>query len=120
MTFALCWIGQGGFLFAGGGKTICVDSYLSNSLEKLKQQEGFRRLFPPPLEPKDLHADLVICTHNHIDHLDENTLRAVPQRRTLFAGPQSCLEHFGRLGIPWSQLVPLNAGQPVSLDQITV
>lgn len=110
MPFELIWLGQGGYLFRFGEKVLCVDPYLSNSV---CAAEGLRRIPPLPVQPQELHADLIITTHDHIDHLDEQTLREVPP--TKIGGPASCLQHLRKMDIPEERLVHLDRGATLRL-----
>jgi L-ascorbate 6-phosphate lactonase len=65
----LTWLGQAGFLLRSSEVTVLVDGYLSPRAD--------RRL-PPPVEPGALTGvDIVLCTHEHGDHLDGPTIAAV-------------------------------------------
>lgn len=67
----VCWLGQAGLLFQTGKTTIMVDPYLSNSAAKINPR-SFRRV---PLDERifDIHPDILIFTHCHIDHYDPET-----------------------------------------------
>lgn len=117
MSFEITWIGQGGFIFKLGDKVICTDPYLSNSVANA---DGFQRMVPIPFKPQELEADMIICTHDHIDHLDEETLKFTDFSQMLYAGPDSCLEHYRAMGIPDERLVCLNVGQKVELGDVVV
>lgn len=69
----ITWLGQAGLLFETGGLTIVIDPYLSNSCQRLNP-DSFRRV---PVDERflKLKPDVIICTHNHQDHYDEETLR---------------------------------------------
>lgn len=110
MLFELTWLGQGGYLFRLGEKSLCVDPYLSDSVFAA---EGLRRIPPLPVKPQDLQADLILTTHDHIDHLDEATLRKTPI--TKIGGPASCLQHLQSMGISKRQLVSLGRGESIRL-----
>ncbi len=58
----LTWYGQSGFRIEGGDSRVLIDPFLS-------EHDG--RRYPPPASAADF-ADitLVLCTHEHIDHLD--------------------------------------------------
>lgn len=117
MPFQLTWLGQGGYLFELGDKRLCVDPYLSDAVFTL---EGLRRMPPVPVSPRDLAADLVLCTHDHIDHLDEATLGEVDDPRTRFAGPDSCLEHLRKMEFSEVKLVPLRQGETIRLGEAEI
>ena len=65
-------LGQGGlFITLNSGKRIIIDPYLSNSLYELKDSR-FTRLVPTKTDiPK---PDLIMISHDHIDHYDIKTL----------------------------------------------
>jgi L-ascorbate metabolism protein UlaG (beta-lactamase superfamily) len=59
---ALWFMGQHGFVIKLAGKIICIDLFLT---------AGHGRLVPPPLSPANVRgADLIIGTHDHLDHID--------------------------------------------------
>lgn len=63
--------GQAGFIIkSAGGQLLAIDLYLSNCVERVEGNKGYKRLSPQILNPSDLHFDAVICTHPHLDHFD--------------------------------------------------
>lgn len=68
----ITWLGQAGLLFEACGKTIIVDPYLSNSCFKLNPKSN--RRVPVDERFLKLKPDYIIITHNHLDHLDPETL----------------------------------------------
>ncbi len=117
MSFEITWIGQGGFILALGDKILCIDPYLSNSVLKL---DGFQRIPPIPVEPQNLRVDILMCTHEHQDHLDDETILHTDKQHILYSGPDSCLRKFKAIGIPESRLVGLNRGQTVQLGEARI
>ncbi len=117
MGFNIKWIGQGGYLFSIGKKVLCVDPYLSNSVRDV---EGLERLIPIPIDPQELKADMVISTHDHIDHLDEESIKHMNLANSVFAGPKTCVEHFMAMGIPENRLLQLNAGDSIPLGDAVI
>ena len=67
----ITWLGQAGLLFERGGVSIMIDPYLSNYVEKV-QPANYRR---SPVNEKffDIDPDIMIFTHDHIDHYDPET-----------------------------------------------
>lgn len=65
------WIGQAGLLFDNGKTKIMIDPYLSDSVEKVAPQ-NFRRV---PVDECffDVEPDIMIFTHDHLDHFDPET-----------------------------------------------
>lgn len=70
-------VGQAGFIIkSADGQLLAIDLYLSECVERLEGNVGFKRLLPKILSPFGLDFDVVICTHPHLDHFD---IDAVPQ-----------------------------------------
>lgn len=69
----ITWLGQAGLLFEVGGLTVVADPYLSDSVEKT-EPENRRRV---PIDGKflEISPDIIILTHNHLDHTDPETLK---------------------------------------------
>lgn len=67
------WLGQAGLYFEVLGKKILVDPYLSDSVERINPL-NYRRV---PVEEKFLKVkpDIIVLTHNHLDHTDPETLK---------------------------------------------
>ncbi len=68
----ITWIGQAGLLFETGGVTTLVDPYLSDSVKKVNPA-NYRRV---PVEERlfDVRPDVLVCTHDHLDHFDPETV----------------------------------------------
>ena len=67
----ITWIGQAGLLLDNGKTKIMVDPYLSNSVEKVEPQ-NYRRV-PVNEELFGISPDVMIFTHDHLDHYDPET-----------------------------------------------
>jgi len=67
------WLGQAGLLFETDGKTIIVDPYLSDSVEKIEPLN--RRRQPIDVRFLEMKPDIIVLTHNHLDHTDPETLQ---------------------------------------------
>ena len=69
-------VGQAGYIIRSrSGQLLAIDLYLSECVERLEGNVGFKRLLPKILDPFELAFDAVICTHPHLDHFD---IDAVP------------------------------------------
>jgi L-ascorbate metabolism protein UlaG (beta-lactamase superfamily) len=66
------WLGQAGLLFETNGLKIMVDPYLSDSVKKITP--AFYRRVPVDQSLFDIKPDVIILTHNHLDHTDPETL----------------------------------------------
>lgn len=70
---SLTWIGHASFLLVLGGLRILIDPILAPALGVVT-----KRLVAPGIPMEDLaDIDVVLVTHNHRDHLDEQTLARI-------------------------------------------
>jgi len=69
----ITWLGQAGFLFEVDEMKILVDPYLSESCIKLN--ENNYRIMPIDESFLKIKPDMIILTHNHMDHTDPETLK---------------------------------------------
>ena len=69
----ITWLGQAGLMLETGGKILLVDPYLSDNVKNFEPQ-NYRRV---PVEEHFLQIkpDVIVITHNHLDHLDKETLK---------------------------------------------
>lgn len=96
----LTWLGHASFLVQIDGASVLVDPIFSERIA------GFiRRNVPAPLAPRDLpRIDATFVTHNHYDHLDTASVRAVGARTLSGLGMSRivpCEE------LDWWQTVPI-------------
>ena len=69
----ITWLGQAGLLFEIEGKKIIVDPYLSDNVKNF-EPKNYRRV-PVDEGFLKIKPDVIIITHNHLDHLDKETLK---------------------------------------------
>ena len=67
------WITQAGLIFENERLTIMVDPYLSNSVAEQIDAKKERRMAVDE-SVFDVRPDVIIITHDHLDHLDPETL----------------------------------------------
>lgn len=65
------WLGQAGLYLEIGEVKILIDPYLSDSVEKVNPK-NFRRA-PVDARFLDLKPDVLLFTHDHLDHYDPET-----------------------------------------------
>ena len=67
----ITWLGQAGLLFEREGVTLMIDPYLSDSVVKVNPA-NYRRV---PVAEKffEITPDVLIFTHDHLDHYDPET-----------------------------------------------
>lgn len=69
----ITWLGQAGLLFETDGKKILVDPYLSDNVKNF-EPKNYRRV-PADESFLKMKPDVIVITHNHLDHLDKETLK---------------------------------------------
>jgi len=93
----LTWIGHASWLIQLDGVSLLIDPILSESIGP-----GIARFVPPALTRESLpHIDAQLVTHNHRDHLDLPSLRAVG--RPVIAG-LGLTRFFERAGLACTEL----------------
>ena len=68
----IIWLGQAGLLFIKDGFKIMIDPYLSDSVEKINPASFRRQAVDESLF--EIKPDVIIFTHNHLDHYDPETV----------------------------------------------
>lgn len=121
---ALWGLGQSGFILKGGQTVAYLDPYLTNSVDEAgyAPRGSFPRQFPPPLEPSQAtHAQVVFCSHEHVDHTDPQTL--VPLAR---ASPRAVIvcsswsrDMLLAAGMDESRILVPRVGEPCALAGLT-
>lgn len=95
----MVWLGHSGFVLRENGLTILIDP----SLHEASPLPFTFRPFPGsnPYAPADLpDADILLITHDHYDHLDWRTVRALPGRVKRVVCPLGVGSHFAAWGWP--------------------
>ncbi len=67
------WLGQAGLLFEVEGKRVMFDPYLSDSVAAIDPEK--HRKVPVCEELFEVEPDIIVLTHNHLDHTDPETLK---------------------------------------------
>lgn len=109
------WLGHSTFLIRYQGKTLLTDPILSKRASPLSFA-GPKRLAPLPYKPEDLPPiDVVIISHNHYDHLDLETVRALGDDPRYIV-PLGLKKWFVDNGIAAAQVDELDWWESRSLD----
>ncbi|CAM3825772.1 MBL fold metallo-hydrolase [Cohnella lubricantis] len=108
---ALSWTGQAGFSFKdASGLVIHVDPYLSNVCSRYV---GYHRVIEPPASAEAWRGDRYLFTHDHRDHLDEESVPVIAANNpdALFYGPPSCISRLLELGLHPKRLITVRRGE---------
>lgn len=105
-------VGQAGFIIkSAGGQLLAIDLYLSDCVERVEGNSGFKRLLPKILSPYDLELDVLIATHFHRDHFDIDSVPSLManERTKLFAA-KDCESSVAQLEMKDSAVTYVKAG----------
>lgn len=69
----ITWLGQAGLMVESENTKILIDPYLSDSVAKINPKN--KRRVAVKEEFLKIEPDVIICTHNHLDHTDPETLK---------------------------------------------
>lgn len=117
-TAAIQYIGQVGVIIRRNGLTVAIDPYLTDSVDRLVAEPAnfWKRNYPPPVSASSLtDIDLVLITHEHLDHMDPESLLPIAEAspRCRIAAPRTCIPMLLEAGIEEHRLVPLKHGAPM-------
>jgi N-acyl-phosphatidylethanolamine-hydrolysing phospholipase D len=80
MRPAVTWIGHATMLVQAGGLNVLTDPVFSERASPLRFA-GPSRAQPPGIALRDLpHIDVVVISHNHYDHLDRDSVKALAKQ----------------------------------------
>lgn len=123
---SLYWLGQAGFVLDVDGRRIAIDPYLSDTLATKYRDtpHSHERMMAAPVTADEFGpVDLVLCTHQHTDHLDGATLSLLATRlpRLRFVVPKAS-EALAceRIGIGAERLVTVDAGNKLDMGGFTL
>ncbi len=93
------WLTQAGLMFENGNIRVIVDPYLSDSVTTLHPEKT--RKIPADLSFLEKTPDVVLITHDHLDHLDPETLdiiMAKADKPITFLAPQNAYNKLLKYG----------------------
>ncbi len=99
------WIGQNGYLLFDGETEICIDPYLSNVVDRVAKRG---RMVKAPFAPEELKSDVVICTHDHLDHVDTDAIPLMNKERMRFLAPTHAHKTLASCGV--AHPIPFDEG----------
>ena len=116
---ALYFLGQAGYVIQSDNCTILIDPYLSDSVGKTNAL--FSRIIPIPIDPAKIKADIVIITHDHMDHLDPETIGAYKHKNTtIFVSPRHAAKKLMSLGVPSANIRITDHGDETKLPGVSI
>ncbi|MBD2870940.1 MBL fold metallo-hydrolase [Paenibacillus arenilitoris] len=119
-SFALAWTGQAGFSFKDAtGAVYHIDPYLSDICSRFV---GYHRAIPAPVTAERIRGDYFLFTHEHRDHLDDDSMPAIAANNSdaMFIGPPACIDRLRGLGIASGRLVPIGRNESRTIGGIAI
>jgi L-ascorbate metabolism protein UlaG (beta-lactamase superfamily) len=109
------WLGHSTTLIEIDGAAVLTDPTWSERASP-SRWIGPKRFHPPPLALEALpRLDAVVVSHEHYDHLDEMTVRALAKRGVPFHVPLGIGAHLAAWGVPAAQIVEHDWWQDATL-----
>ena len=110
----MLWTGQAGFALRTAGGVALVDPFLSNTHNRA-YESGL-----PPDRCDDV--DVVLCTHEHVDHFDADSVPAIAKASpdAVFVVPTPIVDMATEAGIAADHVVGIQPGEPIELAGLSV
>ncbi|MBN1349836.1 MBL fold metallo-hydrolase [candidate division KSB1 bacterium] len=122
---AIVWLGQNGFLIKSQSSVFFIDPYLSDFAEQWTYgwENEHIRMSAIPIQPKELFGiDVVLCTHDHADHIDPFTIPIIALRnpQIRFVAPQVARQRMLSLFVDEAKLSLLRGEDNKRIHNLTV
>lgn len=114
------WLGHTTFLIKIDDKVILSDPIFSlraGSFGWVSPKRYSKTLSSTDVLPK---LDVVLITHNHLDHLDEDSIKALNSKTKHFIAPLGVGKLLERWGIPNKKITELDWWQKKTIDDLTI
>lgn len=116
----ITWLGHSTTLVEIGGKRVLTDPMWGDRASPFSFA-GPSRFFAPPLPLGELpDIDAVVISHDHYDHLDMGTVRALAAKGTPFFVPLGVGARLEGWGVPPSQIRELDWWQSDSIGALVI
>ena len=115
---SITWLGHASFLIRLAGKTIITDPYLSDYAGP--GRFGPKRYVDSGIAIEDLPPiDILLISHNHYDHLDEETLAQLPNKEHIqVIAPLRLGAFFLKRG--FQRVIELDWDEKTTIDEVTI
>ncbi|WP_069741191.1 MBL fold metallo-hydrolase [Streptomyces sp. EN23] len=116
----LTWMGHSSVLAEIDGRRVLFDPVWGERCSPFPFA-GPKRLHPTPLSLAALGpVDVVVISHDHYDHLDLPTIRALAGTDTVFAVPLGVGAHLERWGVPAARMHELDWNETATIAGISL
>lgn len=115
------WLGHSTSLVEIDGQVILTDPMFSERASPFTFMGPKRFSIAPPIELADLpDIDVVLISHDHYDHLDYPSIKALTHRTSSFLVPLGVGGHLERWGVPKSKIVELDWWEEHTHGELTL
>lgn len=119
------YLGQVGCLLKYRNNYLVVDPYLTDYVDRNCSSELVRwnRRYPAPMAPADLDfVDVVVCTHDHYDHMDPDTLQEIAacNSKAVFVAPDPVKHLLGNCGVPADRVIGAVDGETLEVGDFKI
>lgn len=108
------YLGQSGYIVKTENTEIIIDPYLSDVVNEVANRP---RELPVPIEPEQISANAVICTHNHLDHLDIGAIPKMREEQFFITTNEGLLE---LKALNRTNVKALNVGEKITVGDIEI
>ena len=114
------WLGHSTLLVEIDGRRVLIDPVWGERASPLTFL-GPERFFAPPLPLAELpEIDAVVISHDHYDHLDVPTVRALVARDVRWLVPLGVGAHLAAWGVPEARITELDWWQSAEVAGLTI
>jgi L-ascorbate metabolism protein UlaG (beta-lactamase superfamily) len=114
------WLGHSSTLIEIDGIRVLTDPIFSERASPFGWI-GPKRFYPPPLPLDQLPAiDAVVISHDHFDHLDYGTIKALAHTNAIFIVPLGVGAHLAGWDIPAARIVELDWWQHTRIGEVEI
>ncbi len=110
----LAWLGQAGFIVRSAAATALIDPFLSPH-DGREYESGL-----PPAGATGI--DVVLCTHEHVDHFDAASAPAIAEASpgAVFVVPTPIVDMVTEAGIGSDRVVGVQPGEPTEIAGLSI
>jgi len=124
-SLSIWWLGQEGYVIKSPDLVIYIDPYLSTYAERitLGKPNEHVRMMQSPIRPDEVtNADLVICTHDHADHIDPGGIPIISRasKQSKFVVPECARQTLLDFDISEERIHTLKGDDALTISGITI
>ncbi len=117
-SLRVTWLGHSTLLIELEGVRVLVDPVWGERASP-SSLFGPKRFYAPPLDMADLPPlDAIVISHDHYDHLDEPSIRALADQAPRFIVPLGVGSHLEYWGVEASRITELDWWDEISLGDV--